>query len=101
MFLSKVERNYLLSAASLQICDGYSRTINSRLKKKVERFASQQLPLLIDKGGFHQVYLTPVSLQISVTAADGVYVRPSCVYELLLLLEEQLQLPPMMLKYIL
>jgi hypothetical protein len=42
-------RDYLLSAASLQIIDGYSRTINSRLKKKIECFASQELLLLIDK----------------------------------------------------
>jgi hypothetical protein len=50
LFLSKGERDYLLSSTSLQISDGYSRVIRSRLqKKKIERFASEELPLLIEK----------------------------------------------------
>ena len=50
MFLSKAERDFLLSAgSSLQISDGYSRVIKST-SKKIERFASEALPLLIDKG---------------------------------------------------
>ena len=48
MFLSKAELDYLTSKQ--QFSDGYSRTIKSRLQKKVERFASEELPLLIDKG---------------------------------------------------
>ncbi|HKI07529.1 MAG TPA: hypothetical protein VKA09_03980 [Nitrososphaeraceae archaeon] len=51
MFLSKAERDYLLSAGtSLQISDGNSRVIKSRLQKKIERFASEELPILIEKG---------------------------------------------------
>jgi hypothetical protein len=51
LFLSKAERDFLLSAGSeLQISDGYSRVTKSRLQKKIERFASEELPLLIDKG---------------------------------------------------
>ena len=51
MFLSKAKRDFLLSAGSgLQISDGYSRVIKSRLQKKIERFANEELPLLIDKG---------------------------------------------------
>jgi hypothetical protein len=51
LFLSKAERDYLLSAGtSLQISDGYSRVIKSRLQKKIERFASEELPILIEKG---------------------------------------------------
>ena len=51
MFLSKAEHDFLLWAGSgLQISDGYSRVIKLRLQKKIERFASKELPLLIDKG---------------------------------------------------
>lgn len=51
MLLSKAERDFLLSAGSgLQISDGYGRVIKSRLPNKRERFASEELPLLIDKG---------------------------------------------------
>jgi hypothetical protein len=48
MFLSKAELDYLTSKQ--QFSDGYSLTIKSRLQKKVERFASEELPLLIGKG---------------------------------------------------
>ena len=51
MFLSKAERDFSVSAGSdLQITAGYSRVIKSRLQKKIERFTSEELPLLIDKG---------------------------------------------------
>jgi hypothetical protein len=48
LFLSKAELDYLTSKR--QFSDGYSRIIKSRLQKKIERFASEELPLLIDKG---------------------------------------------------
>jgi hypothetical protein len=47
-FLSKAEREYL--SDSLAISDGYSRTMRSRLHKKVQLFVSQELPILIEKG---------------------------------------------------
>ncbi len=40
----------MLSGASLKISDGYNRVIKSRLQKKIECFASEELPFLIDKG---------------------------------------------------
>ena len=50
MFLSKEEHDFLVTAGSgLQISDGYSRVIKSILQKKIERFASEELLLLIDK----------------------------------------------------
>ena len=50
MFLSKAERDYLLSGdGSLKISGGYSRVIKSRLQKKIEHLASEELPLLIEK----------------------------------------------------
>jgi hypothetical protein len=48
MFLSKAELDYL--TAKRQFGDRYSRTIKSRLQRKIERFANEELPLLIDKG---------------------------------------------------
>ncbi len=48
MFLSKAERDYL--TANSEISVDYSRVIKSRLQKKIERFASEELPLLIEKG---------------------------------------------------
>ncbi len=66
--LSKAKRDFLLSAGSgLQIRDGYSRVIKSRLQKKLERFASEELPLLIDKGLYNQRHLRRLMLQDSVT----------------------------------
>jgi hypothetical protein len=51
LFLNKAERDFSVSAGSgLQITDGYSRVIKSRLQKKIERFITEELPLLIDKG---------------------------------------------------
>jgi hypothetical protein len=51
LLLSKAERDYLSSVgSSLQISDGYSRVIKSRLQRKIERFASEELPMLIEKG---------------------------------------------------
>jgi hypothetical protein len=51
MFLSKAERDYLLSGDnSLQFSGGYICVIKSRLQKKIERFASEELPILIEKG---------------------------------------------------
>jgi hypothetical protein len=50
LFLSKAERDYLLSAGNLQMSDSYSRVIKSRLQKKIALFASKELPLLIEKG---------------------------------------------------
>ena len=47
-FLSKAELGYLTSKR--QFSDSYSRTIKSRLQKKIERFANEELPLLVDKG---------------------------------------------------
>ena len=49
-FLPEVERNYLSVDKTHQFSNGYSRTIKSRLQKKIERFASEELPLLIEKG---------------------------------------------------
>ena len=41
----------MLSAGiGLQISDGYSRVIKSRLQKKIDRFASEELALLTDNG---------------------------------------------------
>lgn len=49
--ISKPERDFLLSAGSgLQFSDGYSRVRKSQLQKKIQRFASEELPLLIDIG---------------------------------------------------
>jgi hypothetical protein len=51
LFLSKAERDFLLSAGSgLQISNGYNRVIKSRIQNKIERFASEKLPLLMDNG---------------------------------------------------
>src|SRR5919108_6391542 len=53
MFLSKVERDYLLTSTSQQHNsnnDGYSHVIRSRLHKKVQQFISQELPLLVESG---------------------------------------------------
>ena len=53
MFLSKAERDYLLTSTSQQHNsnnDGYSRVIKSRLHKKVQQFISQELPLLVQNG---------------------------------------------------
>ena len=44
----------LLSAGNgLQISDGYSRVVKSRLQKNMKRFASEALPLLFGKGFIH------------------------------------------------
>jgi hypothetical protein len=48
MFLSKAEWDYLTS--NRQFDDDYSYTIKSRLVKKINQFANQELPLLIEKG---------------------------------------------------
>ena len=41
----------MLSVGSgLQTSDGYSRVIKSRLQKKIDRFASEELALLTDNG---------------------------------------------------
>ena len=53
MFLSKAEWDYLTSKR--QFDDDYSYTIKSRLAKKINQFANQELPLLIEKG-----YLTNI-----------------------------------------
>ena len=48
MFLSKAEWDYLTS--NRQFDDDYSYIIKSRLVKKINQFANQELPLLIEKG---------------------------------------------------
>src|SRR5215210_4935169 len=48
MFLSKAELDYL--AARREFSDDYSYTLKSRLQKKVQRFAREELPLLIEQG---------------------------------------------------
>jgi hypothetical protein len=48
LFLSKAEWDYLTSKR--QFDDDYSYTIKSRLVKKIDQFANQELPLLIEKG---------------------------------------------------
>jgi hypothetical protein len=48
MFLSKAEWDYLTS--NRQFDDEYGYTIKSRLVKKINQFANQELPLLIQKG---------------------------------------------------
>lgn len=48
LFLSKAEWDYLTS--NRQFDNDYSYTIKSRLFKKLHRFTSQELPLLVEKG---------------------------------------------------
>ena len=48
LFLSKAERDYLTSKH--QFNGRYSRTIKSRLQKKLEVFVNQELPILVEKG---------------------------------------------------
>ena len=48
MFLSKAERDYL--TANSEISGGYSRVIKSRPQKKIQRFAMEELPILVEKG---------------------------------------------------
>jgi hypothetical protein len=48
LFLSKVERDYLM--ANSEVSGGYSRVIKSRLQKKIEVFVNQELPILVQKG---------------------------------------------------
>jgi hypothetical protein len=48
LFLSKAERDYL--TANPEISGGYSRVIKSRLQKKIQRFAMEELPILVEKG---------------------------------------------------
>jgi hypothetical protein len=48
LFLSKAELDYL--TANRQFTDDYIYTIKSRLIKKINQFASQELPLLVEKG---------------------------------------------------
>ena len=48
MFLSKTELDYL--TANQQFSKDYRYTIKSRLQKKVQQFAREELPLLIEQG---------------------------------------------------
>jgi hypothetical protein len=48
LFLSKAEFDYL--TANRQFSDDYGYTIKCRLHKKIELFASKELPLLIRQG---------------------------------------------------
>ena len=50
MFLSKAERDYLIANDNNKFNPGYDRVIRSRLNKKIQRFVSQELPLLVEKG---------------------------------------------------
>ena len=46
--LKQAERDYL--TANFEISGGYSRVIKSRLQKKIQRFAMEELPILVEKG---------------------------------------------------
>jgi len=48
VFLSKAELDYL--TAKRQFSTDYAYTIKSRLQHKLKFFASQELPLLVEKG---------------------------------------------------
>ena len=49
MFLSKAERDYLLSVDRQKVDHDYV-CVKSRLNKKLKVFADQELPLLLNKG---------------------------------------------------
>ena len=48
MFLSKAELDYL--TPNRQFSEDYRYTIKSRLQKKVQQFAREELPLLVEQG---------------------------------------------------
>lgn len=70
VILSKTERDYLAAAAAaanLQISDDYSRTIKSRLQKKIDLYVKQELPLLIEKGSLEESTLSLTSSTNDIT----------------------------------
>jgi hypothetical protein len=75
-FLSKAERDYLLSSGEQIISPGYNRVIRSRLHKKVQQFVSQELPILVQNGYYVP---SPVVIEFR-NATENSNVEPTCPF---------------------
>jgi hypothetical protein len=78
LFLSKAELDYL--TANRQFSEDYRYTIKSRLQKKVQQFAREELPLLVEQGYLELTEFCKVELTENCKVSNAFVAQAGCYF---------------------